>query len=162
MSTSPAPSAACAAIVAGDGIGPAPFVAHAVTPALREACAEAGEEEWEYAALDRPPPQSSLALLHEDDPPRRVVVAVDVEPSRPADPDDPTVVQVDDVVPMRQVAAVLADAADAEDDVAAARDALERHAPRTPTVLAERCLTTSSAGGRPRRSATCCEQTGPV
>ena len=30
-------------IVTGDGIGPAPFAAHAVTPALREAYAEGGD-----------------------------------------------------------------------------------------------------------------------
>ena len=65
-------------IVTGDGIGPAPFAAHAVTPALREAYVEGGDEEWEYAASSAAA-QSSLALLHEDDSPRRIVVAVDVE-----------------------------------------------------------------------------------
>ena len=125
-------------IVTADGVGPAPFAAHAVTRALREAYADGGEEEWEYAASTAAA-QSSLALLGEDDPPRRVVVAVDVASAREADPDDPTVVTVDDVVPMRQVAAVLVDDVGAEADVAAARsaaltggeDALE---------LAERCL----------------------
>ena len=125
-------------IVTSDGIGPAPFAAHAVTPALREAYADGGDEEWEYAASTAAA-QSSLALLHEDDTPRRVVVAVDVESSRPADPDDPTVVQVDDVVPMRHVAAVLADTEDAEDAVTAARDALLEGGDGA-EALTERCL----------------------
>ncbi len=63
-------------------------------------------------------------MLHEDEPARRVVIAVDVPSARPAGTEDPTVVEVDDVVPFRLVGAVLADSADAEGDVAAARDAL--------------------------------------
>jgi hypothetical protein len=125
-------------IVSADGIGPAPFAAHAVTPTLREAYAEGGDEEWEYAASSAAA-LSSLALLHPDDSPRRVVVAVDVESAHPADPDDPSVVQVDDVVPMRRVAAVLADSAEAEDDVAAARDAILEGSAEAER-LSERCL----------------------
>ena len=125
-------------IVTADGIGPAPFAAHAVTAALREAYADGGDEEWEYAASTAAA-QSSLTMLHEDESPRRVVVAVDVESSRPADLDDPTVVQVDDVVPMRHVAAVLADTEDAEDTVTAARDALLEGGDEA-DELSERCL----------------------
>jgi hypothetical protein len=126
-------------IVTADGIGPAPFAAHAVTLALREAFAEGGDEEWEYAAATAAA-QSSLALLHEGESPRRIVVAVDVESARPADLDDPTVVQVDDVVSIRHVAAVLADTEDAEDDVTAARDAILEDSAEAED-LAERCLT---------------------
>ena len=126
------------AVVTADGLGPAPFVGHAVTPAVREELADLGEEEWEYAASTAAA-QSSLVMLHDDDPARRVVIAVDVPSARPAGTEDPTVVEVDEVVPFRLVGAVLADAADAEDRVAAARDALvagDADADR----LAERCL----------------------
>ena len=126
------------AVVTADGLGPAPFVGHAVTPAVREELADLGEEEWEYAASTAAA-QSSLAMLHDDDPARRVVIAVDVPSARPAGTEDPTVVEVDEVVPFRLVGAVLADAADAEDHVAAAREALAAGATDADR-LAERCL----------------------
>jgi Family of unknown function (DUF6912) len=126
------------AIVTADGIGPAPFVGHAVTPVVREELADLGEEEWEYAASTAAA-QSSLALLHDDEPARRVVVAVDVPSVRLAGTEDPTVVEVDDVVPFRLVGAVLADAADAEEHVAAARDAVAAGAPDAHRLV-ERCL----------------------
>ena len=124
------------AVVTADGIGPAPFVGHAVTPGVREGLPDVGEEEWEYAASTAAA-QSSLAMLEDDEPARRVVIAVDVPSARPAGTVDPTVVEVDDVVPFRRVGAVLVDAAEAEPDVAAARDAVG-----TPDAedLAERCL----------------------
>jgi hypothetical protein len=126
------------AIVTGDGVGPAPFVAHAVTDGLRAAYPDGGEEEWEYAASTAAA-QSSVTLLHDDEPPRRVVVAVDVPAVRPAPGDDPTLVEVDEVAPMRLVAAVLADTADAEGDVAAARGAFSSGAADAERRL-ERCL----------------------
>ena len=126
------------AVVTADGLGPAPFVGHAVTPAVREELADLGEEEWEYAASTAAA-QSSLAMLHDDDPARRVVIAVDVPSARPAGTEDPTVVEVDEVVPFRLVGAVLADAADAEDHVAAARDALVGGASDA-DQFADRCL----------------------
>ena len=125
-------------VVTADGLGPAPFVGHAVTPAVREELADLGEEEWEYAASTAAA-QSSLAMLHDDDPARRVVIAVDVPSARPAGTEDPTVVEVDEVVPFRLVGAVLADAADAEDHVAAAREALAAGATDADR-LADRCL----------------------
>ena len=126
------------AVVTADGIGPAPFVAHAVTPEVRAELPDVGEEEWEYAASTAAA-QSSLAMLLEDEPARRVVIAVDVPSARPAGTVDPTVVEVDDVVSFRYVGAVLADAADAEPDVGAARDALVARS-EDAEVLAERCL----------------------
>jgi hypothetical protein len=105
--------------VVSDGIGPAPFFAHAVTDALRAAYAEGGEEEWEYAALTAAA-RTSLGLIGEDDPPRRVVVAVDASSVVPAQDEDPTVVEVGEVVPYRRIAAVLVDPVDAHDVVAAA------------------------------------------
>jgi hypothetical protein len=126
------------AVVTADGIGPAPFAGHAVTPAVREALPDVGEEEWEYAASTAAA-QSSLGMLHEDEPARRVVIAVDVPSARPAGTVDPTVVEVDAVVPFRLVGAVLADSADAEGAVAAARDALAGAA-EDEERLADRCL----------------------
>jgi hypothetical protein len=126
------------AVVTADGIGPAPFVGHAVTPEVRSQLFDVGEEEWEYAASTAAA-QSSLGMLHEDEPARRVVIAVDVPAARPAGTADPTVVEVDDVVPFRYVGAVLADAADAEADVAAARDALAVRSGDA-EALSERCL----------------------
>ena len=109
-------------LVLGDGLGPPPMWAHAVTAGLREAYAEGGEEEWEYAALTAAA-RSSLALIDKDDVPRRVVVALDADTVLPGDVEDPTVVEIGEAVPFRSVAAVLVDSADAEVDVRAARDA---------------------------------------
>jgi hypothetical protein len=125
-------------IVLGDGIGPAPFVAHAVTPAVREALAEGTEEDWEYAAATAAA-QSSIGMLHPDEPARRVVLAVDVASARPAGTVDPTVVEVDEAVPFRLVAAVLADSTDAAADVARARDAFA-HQGAEAEAAADRCL----------------------
>jgi len=105
--------------VVSDGIGPAPFFAHAVTDELRAAYPEGSEEEWEYAALTAAA-RTSLGLIGEDDPTRRVVVAVDAETVLPAEDVDPTVVEVGEVVPYRRIAAVLVDPADAQALVAEA------------------------------------------
>jgi hypothetical protein len=128
-----------AAAVAAGGLGPAPFHAHAVTDALRAALPGAGEEDWEYAAASAAS-QTSVGMLDAQEPARRVVLAVDVPAPRPVDgDDDPTLVEVDEVVPMRRVAAVLADSQDAEAAVAAARDAVREGAADAPRAL-ERCL----------------------
>ena len=108
-------------LVISDGLGPAPFLAHAVTEGLRAAYPEGGDEEWEYAALTAAA-RTSLGLLGEGDPARRVVVAVDAETVLPGSDEDPTVVEVGEVVPFRRVAAVLVDPADVQDVVAAAAD----------------------------------------
>ena len=107
---------------AADGVGPAPFLAHAVTDAVRGELADAGEEDWEYAASSAAA-LASVGLLGEGEPARRVVLAVDVPGARRVEVEDPTRCEVDTVVPFRWVAAVLADSADAEDTVAAARRA---------------------------------------
>jgi len=109
-------------VVTSDGVGPAPFLAFAVTDRLRTAWADASEEEWEYAA-SATAAQASLGLLTDADPPRRLVLALDVGTVTPVEGDDPTVVEVEQVVPFRRVAAVLADAEDAQDTVTAAREA---------------------------------------
>lgn len=106
-------------IVLADGIGPAPFFAHAVTDGLRAAYPEGTDEEWEYAALTAAA-RTSLGLISEDGPARRVVVAADAGTVVPAEDADPTVVEVGEVVPYRRIAAVLVDPADAVGTVAEA------------------------------------------
>ena len=130
--------------MAGTGtVGPARAVAHAVTEAVRRELPDAGAEEWEHVASSAAG-LACIALLAaaapgEAGPARRVVLAVDVPAARPTGGDDPTRVEVTDAVPFSHVAAVLADAADAEAVVAAARDAVAAGAPGTDRLL-ERCL----------------------
>jgi hypothetical protein len=126
------------AVVTAGGIGPAPFVAHAVTEQLREAYDDGAEEDWEHFASTAAA-QSSVGLLHADEPARRVVLAVDVPTVRPLGADDPTLVEVDEVVPLRRVTAVLVDAPDAEAAVARARDAAADGRADAEQLL-ERCL----------------------
>ncbi|MFP5253202.1 MAG: DUF6912 family protein [Actinomycetes bacterium] len=109
-------------VVTADGLGPAPFFGHAVTRGLRAAWPEGDDEELEYAATTAAA-RTALGLLTEEDPPRRVVLAVDAGTVVEAAGEDPTVVEVGEVVPMRLVAAVLVDTEDAAADVVAARAA---------------------------------------
>lgn len=125
-------------VVQHDGVGPAPFLAHAVTDALRAELPDAGEEEWEYAAASAAS-LASVSLVRDGEPARRVVLAVDVPGARPVADDDVTTVEVDEGVPFRRIAAVLADSGDAEPTVAAARDA-ERDGSPDAARLLERCL----------------------
>ena len=91
------------------GIGPTPVHAHAVTQWLRESWPEAGQEEWEYAALMAAADDAALAL-DEDDVPRRVVLVAEVDDL--AEDEESTEVRVDSAVPMRLVQAVHADTGD--------------------------------------------------
>ncbi|MGC4981080.1 DUF6912 family protein [Streptomyces sp. DT193] len=109
-----------------------PFVAYAVTPALREWYLSDDIEELEYAALSRAA-LASLRLLAADPQAvrRRVVVAVDVpdraaagDPDRGLDPAALGEVRVSQDVTLAKAAAVHVDAADAETDVTAAAAAL--------------------------------------
>ncbi|MEV6765397.1 hypothetical protein AB0N16_33115 [Streptomyces sp. NPDC051105] len=113
-------------------LGTGPFVAYAVTPALREWYLSDDIEELEYAALNRAA-LASLRLLAADPGAmrRRVVVAVDVpDGAAAADPDrglDPAAlgeVRVAGTVALAKAAAVHVDSDDAEADVAAAAGAL--------------------------------------
>jgi hypothetical protein len=126
------------AVVTADGLGPAPFVAHAVTAEVREELSGAGDDELEYVA-SAVAASSSLSLLTDHDLPRRVVIALDVPSARSVGGADPTLVEVDDVVPMRLVAAVLVDSVDAEADVSAARTGLAEGAPDVDRLV-DRCL----------------------
>ncbi|GGR81218.1 MULTISPECIES: DUF6912 family protein [Streptomyces] len=113
-------------------LGSGPFVAYAVTPALREWYLSEDIEELEYAALGRAA-LASLRLLAADPDAvrRRVVVAVDVpdgaakaDPDRGLEPSALGQVTVTVSVPLAKAAAVHVDAEDAEADVAAAARAL--------------------------------------
>ncbi|MFJ9583691.1 DUF6912 family protein [Streptomyces acidicola] len=113
-------------------LGEGPFVAYAVTPALREWYLSDDIEELEYAALNRAA-LASLRLLAVEPgvARRRVVVAVDVadgaavaDPDRGLDPAALGEVRVAGQVPLSRAAAVHVDSDDAENDVAAAADAL--------------------------------------
>ncbi|MFJ8141992.1 DUF6912 family protein [Streptomyces sp. NPDC096013] len=113
-------------------LGTGPFVAYAVTPALREWYLSDDIEELEYAALNRAA-LASLRLLavNPDAPRRRVVVAVDVpdgtahgDPDRGLDPAALGEVRVTGTVALAKAAAVHVDLDDAEGDVSAAADAL--------------------------------------
>ncbi|MFF3465561.1 DUF6912 family protein [Streptomyces sp. NPDC001984] len=114
-------------------LGAGPFLAYAVTPALREWYLSDDIEELEYAALNRAA-LASLRLLAADPEAtrRRVVVAVDVpDGTAAADPDrglDPVAlgeVRVSGTVRLAKAAAVHVDLEDAVRDVAAAAEALD-------------------------------------
>ncbi|MEU6195105.1 hypothetical protein [Streptomyces sp. NPDC047061] len=114
-------------------LGTGPFLAYAVTPALREWYLSDDIEELEYAALNRAA-LASLRLLAADSGAmrRRVVVAVDVpDGTAAADPDrglDPAAlgeVRVTGTVALARAASVHVDSDDAEEDVTAAAGALK-------------------------------------
>ncbi|MFG3288006.1 DUF6912 family protein [Streptomyces sp. NPDC048179] len=113
-------------------LGTGPFVAYAVTPALREWYLSDDVEELEYAALNRAALASLRLLAAEPGAARRrVVVAVDVpDGTATADPDrglDPAAlgeVRVTGTVALAKAAAVHVDSDDAEEDVTAAAGAL--------------------------------------
>ncbi|MFJ9421693.1 DUF6912 family protein [Streptomyces sp. NPDC101249] len=108
------------------GLAAGPFLAYAVTPALREWYRSEDTEELEYAALNRAA-LGSLRLLAADPGAagRRVVVAVDVpDGTVAADPDAPGEVRVSGSAALAKAASVHVDAGDAEADVRAAAAAL--------------------------------------
>ncbi len=109
-------------------IGPPPLRAFAVTPALRESYASGDVEELEYVAMTHAA-RGSLRMLMDDPqaPRRRVVLAAEV-PDDAVDHkggfDEPTLVLISAVVPLRRVASGHVDDLVAVADVAAAADAL--------------------------------------
>ena len=109
--------------VAGGEFGPAPLLAYAVTPALREWYASGDSEELEYAAtIDAA--RASLRLLAGDPaaPARRVVVAADVPDTTVSLSADvhPAAVHLSAPVRLRDVASVHVDELEAEPDIRAA------------------------------------------
>ena len=102
--------------------------AHAVTPALREWYAEGDEEELEYVAFTRAA-QDALKLLHADEkaPRRRVVISADMPESAVGTQNQDlgsSVATLNQPVPLAGIAAIHVDADEAEEDVAAAADAV--------------------------------------
>ncbi|MGV9809724.1 DUF6912 family protein [Micromonospora chersina] len=100
--------------------------AHAVTPELREWYAEGDEEELEYVAFTRAA-QEALLLLRADPgaPRRRVVVSVDLPAravGRIGGELGSSVVRLSGPVPVKSVAALHVDGAEAVEDVAAAAE----------------------------------------
>jgi hypothetical protein len=108
---------------------PPPQTAFALTPGLREWYAEGDDEELEYAATAEAA-RAALRLLNGDEQAarRRVVLAVDVpnETVEVRDDIDRGVVRTRQAVPLADIAAVLADDADAEATVAAAARVVDR------------------------------------
>ena len=112
------------ATAAGRGsFGPAPLLAYAVTPALREWYASGDSEELEYAATIAAA-RECLRLLAADPaaPPRRVVVAADVPDAAVRLVPDlhPAAVHLAVVVALTDVASVHIDEPEAEPDIRAA------------------------------------------
>lgn len=115
-----------AAAMTQGGFGPAPVLACAVTPTLREWYAEGDLEELEYAATTDAA-KVSLAKLAAapGEKPRRVVVAADVGDNavKPDNSGGRSAVQVFDIIPLEQIASVHVDEAEAEPVVRAAAEA---------------------------------------
>ena len=110
------------ALHASSRIAPAPLVAHAVTPAMRAADADADEEELEYAALMAAAYDSLVLIAQTGAEARRVVVAADIDDADVAvvGGDDVSLVRVDVEVPLGRCSSVHVDDADADGEVALA------------------------------------------
>ncbi len=108
-------------LLVSGGLGPTPVHAHAVTREALVVLADADDEEQEYAVLTAAA-QDSLGLLSAEERPRRVVVVAEADTVLEADGEGSRV-ELHEVVPLRHVVAVHADSEDAEEDVAAGRDA---------------------------------------
>jgi hypothetical protein len=128
----PATLPALTGILRAAEIGPAPVLAYAVTPALREWYASADLEELEYAALMHAA-RASLRLLRADPqaPRRRVVLAADVPDEQAGRGggfdggfDEPTLVLLSAPVPLARVASGHVDDVAAVADIGAAVQAL--------------------------------------
>ena len=128
----PATLPALAGILRAAEIAPAPVLAYAVTPALREWYASADLEELEYAALMHAA-RASLRLLRDDPeaPRRRVVLAAEVPDEQAGRGggfdggfDEPTLVLLSAPVPLARVASGHVDDVAAVADIGAAVQAL--------------------------------------
>ncbi|GAA3450305.1 DUF6912 family protein [Dactylosporangium matsuzakiense] len=118
------------AVLRESGELPPPTEVHAVTPSLREWYAEGDEEELEYVAFTRAA-QGALRLLRNDDktPRRRVVLSADLPGAQVKMHGldlGSSLVEVSGRIALRTVAAIHVDGHDAESDVSAAVDVVER------------------------------------
>jgi NTE family protein len=112
----------------------APFPAHAVTQAMRASAPTAGQDEWEYAALNDAA-QTSAALLTAGES-RRIVAAADVSSdcvgsAEPGDSAIESAVSISDSVALKRIASFHVDGDDAQDD-----DLLWYDVTELPVVLA--------------------------
>jgi len=99
-------------------LGGAPFLAHAVTEALRASAPTAGQDEWEYTALSDAARSSAALLPHRAG--RRIVAAGDVtsEIVGPA-PDgsiDESAVTITESVALNRIASLHVDGDEAGED----------------------------------------------
>ena len=99
-------------------IGDAPFLAHAVTEAVRAAASTAGQDEWEYTALNDAA-QSSASLLTPGER-RLIVAAADVKPdlvgSAPGGPTVESAVSLAESVELSWIASFHVDDDDGSED----------------------------------------------
>jgi hypothetical protein len=100
-------------------LGVTPFLAHAVTAAVRASAPAAGEDELEYTALSDAALSSALLLPSGES--RRIVAAADVTPELvgPAAAEDLSVesaVSISDPVALNRIASIHLDADDASED----------------------------------------------
>lgn len=106
-----------------DGRLDGPLAGCAVTDALREWFPEGDDEELEYAAQYRAA-DLSIPMVAGETPARRVVAAVDAEAVAATEIDDMVGVRIQDGIGFDAVAAVFADAPEAEAALLAAIEAL--------------------------------------
>lgn len=100
----------------------APFLAYAVTDAVRAAAPAAGQDEWEYSALSDAVLRSAALLTRREK--RRIVAAADVEPElvgppAPGDSGDfieDSAVLILDSVALNRIASFQVDADEASED----------------------------------------------
>lgn len=121
-----------AEVAASGKLGPDPYEAYAVTPALREWYVAGDLEELEYAAMAEAARASLRILTSEaDSPRRRVVIALDVSDaavtplSSPLDGGAHGAVRVTATAQLTDIAAVHVDGDGAVADIAAAVEALD-------------------------------------
>ena len=100
-------------------LGEAPFLAYAVTEALRAVTRAAGQDEWEYAALSDAV-RSSAALLTPGET-RRIVAAADVESevvgsAGPGTSIDESAVFISEPVALNRIASFHVDGDDSSED----------------------------------------------
>jgi len=104
------------------GVTGAPFLAYAVTDAVRASAPAAGQDGWEYSALSDAVLRSATLLSPGEK--RRLVAAADVEPElvAPAVPSDPgdfiedSAVLILDSVALKRIASFQVDADEASED----------------------------------------------
>ncbi len=97
----------------------APFLAHAVTEAVRVGAPTAGQDEWEYTALNDAAQRSASLLTSGES--RRIVAAADVTSdlvgsAAPADSSLESAVSISDSVALKRIASFHVDDDDAGED----------------------------------------------